>query len=194
MFGTFILLITLSFSAGCITRSRTPRVSHGAMLTPLTNPDFEEGRADENPLGWRFGIRPAGGYMTRTVAASCYWGKQCAIVQSAAGPRPPDSLAFLHQIIDASAYRGKKFAFRAAVRADVSGAPNVARLLIRVHRNNGESSFFDNMGDRPITLKRWARYEIRGTISSDAHDIELGMQLVGIGAAWLDAASLNFSN
>jgi len=180
----WILTIAMLLSAGCAGHSRTVRVFDPTTLSPLRNADFEEGRGGEEPLGWRFGARPSGAYATRTVAESCYWGKQCGIVESTtAGPLPADSVAFLHQIVDASGYRGKKFVFGAYVRANVSGPPNLARLLVRVHRDNGETSFFDNMGDRPITSKNWTRYEIAGRISSDARDIEVGMQIAGTGAA-----------
>jgi len=35
---------------------------------------------------------------------------------------------------------------------------------------------------------------IAGMIGSDARDIQVGMQLAGAEAAWLDSAFLNFSN
>ena len=88
---------------------------------------------------------------------------------------------------------GKRFTFRAAVRAKVAG-PDGARLLVRIHQSDGSSCFFDNMADRPITSAQWTFYEITGVVCPDARDLELGMQLWGDGSAWMDQVSLSFAN
>jgi len=192
--GCYALSITLAASVGCSSRRiAAVKVFDPSTLSQLADGDFAEGVAGKAPQRWLLGARPSNAYSAMVVAQACHYGKQCAMVQSKVAGSPPDGLAFLHQVVNASAFRGKKFVFQASVRAEVSGTPNVARLLVRVHRENGESSFFDNMGEHPITSKRWARYEIAGLISSDARDIEVGMQLAGVGIAWLDSASLNFS-
>ena len=69
-----------------------------------------------------------------------------------------------------------------------------ARLLVRVHRPDCSTSFFDNMGDHPITLANWAFYEIQAPIATDAGDIEFGMQLNWRGAAWMDNLSFEFTD
>jgi uncharacterized protein (TIGR02246 family) len=101
-------------------------------------------------------------------------------------------LSFLHQVVDATPYRGKWLTFRAAVRADVDSG-SVARLLVRVHTTDGGTSFRDDMGAHPISSATWAFYEINAPIGVDARDIEFGMQLVGHGAAWIDNISIDFS-
>jgi hypothetical protein len=120
-------------------------------------------------------------------AASCNGSQQCAAVRSVRVD-PTIPLAFLYQVVDAARYRGKWLTFRAAVRTDVAAA-SVARLLVRVHRNDCTTSFRDDMGDHPITAGTWSTYEIHAPISLDAGDIEFGMQLIGPGEAWIDNIS-----
>ena len=81
--------------------------------------------------------------------------------------------------------------FRAVVRADVA-AGSFANLLVRVHKTDNSTSFYNDMGDRPITSKGWAFYEIRALVDKDARDIEFGIQLHGKGAARIDRVSLDF--
>ena len=87
-----------------------------------------------------------------------------------------------------------KFRFRAAVRARVSAQLDAggAGLLVRIHRDAGGSCFFDNMTERRITTGEWMFFDITGEVCSDAHDLELGLQRWGSGAAWMDDASLAF--
>jgi ketosteroid isomerase-like protein len=66
------------------------------------------------------------------------------------------------------------------------------RLLVRIHRENGSTSFRDDMGARPITAGRWTTYQIDAPIASDARDIEFGMQLIGEGSAFIDNISIVF--
>ncbi len=80
--------------------------------------------------------------------------------------------SFLYQTVDAVPYRGKRLAYGAAVRADLTGA-SVARLLVRVHREDGSTSFRDD--DRPIASGLWIFYEIDAPIVSDARDVEFGV-------------------
>jgi hypothetical protein len=162
-----------------------------AQSAKLVNPDFELGEAGARPFGWLFGFGP-GSYFTLTAANSCSSGNQCGLIQSSGTVRP-DGRAFLYQYVDARPYRGKKFRLRAAVKAETPGLPNAAALLVRIHRESQGSCFFDNMADRRITSADWVFYEITGEVCSDAHDLELGMQLWGSGSAWLDDVSLEFS-
>ena len=151
----------------------------------LVNPDFEQGQAGERPPGWLFGFTPKLAYSTLTVADTCYSGKQCAMIRSNVVV-PAAGHSFLYQYVDAKPYRGMKFHFRAAVRTRVSGPPDGAGLLVRIHRDTGGSCFFDNMSERRINSGDWAFYEITGDVCADAYDLELGMQLWGSGVAWMD--------
>jgi uncharacterized protein (TIGR02246 family) len=102
-------------------------------------------------------------------------------------------MSFLYQVVDAAPYRGKSFTYRAAVRADLTTG-SVARLLVRIHRNDGSSSFRWDMGDHPITSGPWTVYKIDAPIAADSRDIEFGMQLFGEGSASIDNISLVFGN
>jgi hypothetical protein len=163
-----------------------------AQTSILVNPDFEQGRPGARPLGWLFGFGPNKlSYSALTVTDSCNSGKQCAVTKSNE-LIPAGSHSLLYQYVDAKPYRNMKFRFRAAVRAKVSGSPDGAGLLVRIHRVGGESCFFNNMSDRRITSEDWAFYEITGDVCADAANLEIGMQLWGTGNAWLDDASLVF--
>jgi uncharacterized protein (TIGR02246 family) len=156
------------------------------------NIDFASGQAGVMPPGWRLGPEGTALYLATTAAGgSCLDGKQCAQVQSIG--TTPAGLCFLYQVVDATPYRGKQLAYRAAVRADVTAA-GLARLLVRVHRTDGSTSFRDDMGHHPITSGPWSFYEIDAPIAPDARDIEFGLQLFGDGAAWIDKISLAFAD
>lgn len=166
------------------------------MRAAFQNLKFAEGDPGSAPPGWFLGpVMPphAPIYVAETASgASCHSGRQCGTVRSI---RQDASVrvSFLYQVVDATQFRGKRLTFRAAVRAEVNPA-SVARLLVRVHRIDGGTSFRDDMGDHPITSRAWTFYEIHAPISLDARDIEFGMQLVGQGAAWIDNISMDFGS
>jgi len=54
---------------------------------------------------------------------------------------------------------------------------------MRVDRSENRVGFFDNMGDRPITLGEWQYYEIVGDVEEDAATVNIGMLLLGKGEA-----------
>jgi uncharacterized protein (TIGR02246 family) len=161
------------------------------MRPTFQNLDFAEGKPDAAPPGWFLGPQHTPLYVAETTSgASCNGGKQCGAVRSIREDAATTG-SFLYQVVDATQYRGKWLTFRAAVRADVAPG-GAARLLVRVHTNDGGTSFRDDMGDHPITSATWAFYEINAPIGADARDIEFGMQLVGHSAAWIDNISMDF--
>ena len=95
----------------------------------------------------------------------------------------PHERTFLYQNVDATPYRNKVLVFRAASRVTGSG---LARLVVRVHKQDNSTSFYDNLGDHPIQPAHWNAYQIVFPIDGDARDIEFGIQLYGEGAAWID--------
>jgi len=147
----------------------------------LHNPDFEE--PGDTPPGWRCN--------TACVVAisreNCLSGKQCAVLQPRSqGVKDDSPPGFLFQTFDAVPYRDREFHFRAAVRC----APgSTARLSVHIHRDDFTNSFYYNMEDRPIRSPEWQYYEIEGDVAPDAGSIDVGMQLVGPGAAYLDDVS-----
>jgi C-terminal processing protease CtpA/Prc len=153
------------------------------------NLDLEEGELGKVPTGWHQ-PKPSvdAGYKVELTDDRPKSGKRCVLV-SRDGKDKPAGAGILLQSFDAKAYRGKRVRFRAAVRADVTGAGNQAQLWLRVDRKNDQRGFFDNMDDRPITLNEWRFYNIHGDVADDAEAIFLGLLLVGNGKAWMDAGS-----
>jgi hypothetical protein len=168
------------------------------MRAAVQNPTFSEGVLGDAPPGWFLGpewfMAPHAPVYEAKIApgVSCNGGQQCATVHSISDSSSI-RLSFLYQVLEAAQYRGKNLIFRADVRADVS-LGSVARLLVRVHRNDCTTSFRDDMGNHPITAGTWSPYEIQAPIAPDARDIEFGMQLIGRGAAWIDNISMTFSH
>lgn len=154
------------------------------------NGDLSQGNPGEFPPGWHLG--PAG---TADFGAEiaprdkCNAGKQCATVKSTSA-FARGKLCILYQIYEADRFRGKSVKFRAAVRVSGDG---YARLLVRIHRLDGSTSFRDDMGDHPIRSGPWAFYEINAPIVLDARDIELGMQYFNEGVATIDQISVTYS-
>jgi C-terminal processing protease CtpA/Prc len=89
------------------------------------------------------------------------------------------------QSIDAAPYRGMEIRLTASVKTDVEPG-NQAQLWLRVDRADNRMGFFDNMGDRPITSRAWAAYEITGKVSDDAQRVFFGGFLSGRGQVWVD--------
>jgi len=98
---------------------------------------------------------------------------------------------FLYQIYEADAFRGKRVKFRAAVQVSGEG---YARLLVRIHRLDGSTSFRWDMGISPIRPGPWALYEISAPIPPDARDIELGIQDFEQGIATIDQITVTYSD
>ena len=99
------------------------------------------------------------------------------------------------QWLDATAYRGKRIRYRAAVRTE-STTGGQAQLWCRVDRKpaaNGQTELggFDNMSDRPIRSPDWKHHEIVLDVADDATVIAAGMFIIGHKTtAWLDDVSL----
>ncbi len=180
----------------------------------IRNLDFAEGNPGERPPGWNpleaaCYLPPYDSYSVEVVAGrACYSGQRCAVVKSSL-PVPggeeeviryihllrgqrSQRLWFLNQVVDAVPYRGKVLTFRAAVRALVPSGSE-ARLLVRIHREDGSTSFFDNMGQFPVRSSAWHLYEIEAPIGREAGDVEFGLQLIGPGEAWIDHVSMEFA-
>jgi Peptidase family S41 len=149
-----------------------------------TNLNFEAGESGALPQGWKAtspGGAPNPGYTARLTAENARQGKYCAEL---AAEGQGGAFGNLMQAFDATAYRGKRVRFRAAVRSQ-----GQAQLWFRVDRKNGVVGFFDNMGDRPIREQEWKYYEITGDVEPDAEKINFGVILVGGGKLWIDDAS-----
>jgi hypothetical protein len=153
------------------------------------NGDFSRNKPGEFPTAWHLGREGTPDYSAEVATGqACTSGMQCAIVRSLG--IAARTFCFLYQVYDAQPFRGEKVKFRAAVRVTGNG---YARILVRIHRVDGSTSFRDDMGDHPITSANWAFYEIEAPVSLDARDIELGMQDFEQGIASIDRISVTYS-
>jgi hypothetical protein len=164
-------------------------LAYAQMQDTYENLDFAHGTIGEMPPGWNLGPRGTMVHTAKIIArASCNGGSQCAELDSLGGD---SSRCFLYQNFAAAPYREKFVRFRATVRADVAKGA-FANLLVRVHRTDNSTSFYNDMANSPITSKSWIVYEIVGPVDKDARDIEFGVQLHGKGSAWIDRITLDF--
>jgi hypothetical protein len=153
------------------------------------NGDFKRNKPGEFPAGWHLGPERTPDYSAEVVTGpACTSGTQCAIVRWLG--IDARTFCFLYQIYDAEPFRGQKVKFRAAVRVTGNG---YARILVRIHRMDGTTSFRDDMGDHPINSPNWTFYEIEAPIPLDARDIELGIQDFEQGVASIDRISVTYS-
>ena len=86
---------------------------------------------------------------------------------------PTDWNAF-GQRIDVSAWQGKNFRFRAAVKVQMEDTTASGYLWARVDRENNKLGFFNNMNDKPIRTNEWKTYTIQGKIDKDAKWLNIG--------------------
>ena len=106
------------------------------------NLGFESGEAGALPEGWK-ATTPRGdatttGYTAKLTRDQAKQGSYCAELASEAGA---SGFGNLMQSFEATAYRGKRVRFRAAVRTggQMSGR---GQLWLRVDRQGGETGFF----------------------------------------------------
>ncbi|EJL23484.1 periplasmic protease [Caulobacter sp. AP07] len=161
----------------------------GPAASPV-NLDLEAGAIGGLPTGWTFGpTSQAAGYDAVLSADTPEGGKTSArLVRSRAGVAGGSGFGNLSQKIDATAYRGHRIRFRAAVRARPAGG--WAGLWLRVDRPDGRRGFFENMQNRPVTSSDWTFHDIEGVVAPDATVILFGLLLAGGGEAGIDTASL----
>jgi len=178
----WLFIVSLLPIASGFAQSMPPGISD-----QFENLDFALGSLGDMPLGWHLGRSDTAAYAAQiSPGASCQAGKQCGMVRSVG--LGPHERCFLYQDVDATPYRGKVLVFRAASRVTVGG---LARLVVRVHRPDNSSSFFDNLGDHPIQSAQWNAYQIVFPVDGEARDIEFGIQLYGEGTAWIDQVYVN---
>ncbi|MHC4812531.1 MAG: S41 family peptidase [Planctomycetota bacterium] len=155
-----------------------------AQRTP-TNLDFEDGKLNRAAPGW---FVPTRGYEALLAKRKGKKKGLCLHLSQQAGDRPA-AFGNVLQSVDAKPYRGKTVRFSADVRN--MGQGGRAQLWLRVDRPDSQRGFFDNMGDRPITSRKWQRYQIVGKVHDDAVGIFFGMMLLGRGgSAFLDDVKL----
>jgi C-terminal processing protease CtpA/Prc len=190
LYSLSVVLVCLFAIHGQDALAQSSPVRSGTAQSQLVNLDFEQGEVGQVPTGWLSPTKP--NYAAELTEEKPKSGKRAALLRSLPNPSadgPP--FGNLMQAFDATPFRGHRVRFRAAVRIEGS-EPGAARaqLWMRVDRSENRMGFFDNMGDRPITLGEWQYYEIVGDVEEDAVAINIGMLLIGKGKAWLDDVTL----
>ncbi|KAF0239688.1 MAG: hypothetical protein FD167_4346, partial [bacterium] len=186
----FSLILLLSLGGEKVTSQTKPSpVRLDTTSAKPLNLDFEEGQLGGIPEGW-FAPTSDRGYPAKLVEETPKTGKRCVMLFSDKAEIAPNAFGNVMQSIDASAFRGKRVKFRAAVKINGESDGARAQLWFRVDRNEQKTGFFDNMGDQPIYSSDWKYYEIVADIDEDAKAINIGMIMLGKGKAWLDSVSL----
>jgi hypothetical protein len=103
-------------------------------------------------------------------------------------PQPAGFIG-IARAVDADAYRGRRLALSALVRAEeVAGW---AGLWMRIDGREQRSMVLDNMEERPIRgSSGWRRYRVVLDVPESATEIWYGAALSGAGAVWTDGFSL----
>jgi hypothetical protein len=180
------LLFVEETTAAIGVRARKPARPSAAAAANL---DFEAGELGGSPPDWIFPEACAAGGFRAAVVEDEPRRSRAAQIDRGGPFERPSPFGNLMQKIDAAPYRGRTVSFRASVRRSDESASR-AQLWLRVDRENGDTGFFDNMGDRPIVSTEWAEYEITGTVDEDAASISFGVILFGRGPVWIDDVSL----
>lgn len=172
-----------------MTLSALALMAAGPAAVPA-NMNLEAGPVGGLPDGWTFApASRAAGYDALLSTDAPEGGKASArLVRARAGVAGSPGFGSLSQSVDATAYRGHKIRFRAAVRARPVGG--WTGLWLRVDRPDGRPGFFDNMQNRPVTSAGWSFHDIEGVVAPDATRIVFGLLLAGDGEAGIDTASL----
>jgi hypothetical protein len=91
------------------------------------------------------------------------------------------------QSVDASFLKKKvKFKVTATVKVIGSDSTSWAGVWARVDNKNGETGFFDNMGNRPIRTDKWQSYTVEGTMDENAEKINFGGLCMNNGRFFFD--------
>lgn len=136
------------------------------------------------PAGWFSPItNEVGGYRARSTPVLPHGGHRAAVLYRDLQPGYGRNYGELRQRVSAVPYRGQVVRIRAHVRA-LTG-PGA-----RVHLFARAGAAYDGMHDRPITTSGWTAYELVLPIAARATTLQLGLVVVGDGAAWLDDVTI----
>ncbi|HMI03874.1 MAG TPA: S41 family peptidase [Pedobacter sp.] len=96
------------------------------------------------------------------------------------------------QSVAATAYRGKKFRLKGAMKTDV--ITGQGQMWMRIDLEPNGRGFFDNMDNRPVKANAWKEYEITGVVDKDAKSFVFGAFLLGEGKIWVDKFTLEIED
>jgi len=98
------------------------------------------------------------------------------------------------QTVDIETQTEKKFKVVASVKVETDDPQARAGVWARVDTKTGQTGFFENMRNRPITSSNWESYTIEGTINEDSRSINLGGILYYNGKFYFDKYELYVEN
>jgi hypothetical protein len=169
------------------------RAAQPVASVPLANPGFEStapGRLGA-PDGW-WGIQHAGplSYTFTPDADAPRSGGRSLRIDNV-GPEP---FGTLYQVVPAASLRGKTLRFSAWLRTrDAKG--NVygtgAGLKLQTMRGGYIVDHVHMRMDSVAGTTDWARYELHLKVANAADQIEVGVNLFGPGAVWIDDVALD---
>jgi rhodanese-related sulfurtransferase len=144
---------------------------------------------DDEPTGWGKTPTEHGRcrYLRDTTVAARGQASGCVVCG------PPDtaaiSLAGFSQRTDAAPIRGRTVTLSAMVRTrDLVGA---ALLWIGSEADGGRLQSFARSDSTPVSgTSDWRPVEVRLTVPPDAHLVDFGLHVIGVGRAWLDDVKL----
>jgi hypothetical protein len=169
------------------------RAARPVASVPLANPGFESAAPGSRgaPDGW-WGIQHAGplSYTFTSDADAPRSGGSSLRIDNV-GPEP---FGTLYQVVPAAALRGKTLRFSAWLRTrDAKG--NVygsgAGLKLQTMRGGYIVDHVHMRMDSVGGTTDWARYELHLKVANAADQIEVGVNLFGPGAVWIDDVALD---
>ena len=150
------------------------------------NHDLEQGEPGQIPGGWLIPkVLADQGFSAVLTAKDPQSGKYCAEIRWPADGNATVPFSNLMQVIDATAWRGKRIKVTASIRVASGRNDKRAQMWLRVDRPT-DIGAFDNMYDRPVRSQNWADYSIIAEIHDDAKKINLGLISFEGETAWWD--------
>ncbi len=134
------------------------------------------------PKGWILAGAAPADYETGVDRKVSHSGRASGFLRA---KEMPSKFGTLMQMFKADAYHGKRVRLSAWVKAQqVAGW---AGVWMRVDGDDGKSTAFDNMQNRPIKgTSGWTKYEVVLDVADKATAIAFGILLDGAGAVWID--------
>ncbi|MGK0203363.1 MAG: C-terminal processing protease CtpA/Prc [Planctomycetota bacterium] len=133
---------------------------------------FEKGKLDTLPRSWF--VAQQNGWTAKLVAGNTPAGDR--FLQLASSEQSKGAGNVMSRVADVASFAGKKVRLRAKIRVAGEGR---AQMWLRVDRKGGQPGAIDNMGDRPLTLDRWAEAVIELDVASDSVGMMLGVLAFG---------------
>jgi hypothetical protein len=151
------------------------------------NLDFSEGPSGEVPTGWiHEQTSRIFQYTVETRSMGCRKAAICVVLIA---PEKPEggTANFLHQMFDATPFRGKTVVLRAWVRLETTGRNNRISLTLRWLNDKGEGRNVDRRRPPFSRSAEWTETSVRGKIPKDASLIHIGILVNGKAKGWVEA-------